>query len=65
MAREAAHLLEGSNWLPEPPRNPDDAVSDVDVPAGTAADAEAEEADLPVFFAEEAGVTEPIVEAAE
>ncbi|WP_353646752.1 ParB/RepB/Spo0J family partition protein [Mesorhizobium sp. WSM2239] len=64
MAREAARLLEGSNWLPEPLRNPDDAASDVNVPVGTAADAE-EKADLPAFLVEEAGVTESIATAAE
>jgi ParB family chromosome partitioning protein len=65
MAREAARLLEGSNWLPEPLRNPDDASAAVDARPDVGADAEESAADLPAFLVDEADVVEPIVEAAE
>ena len=65
MAREAARLLEGSNWLPEPLRNPDDASAAGDAQPDVAADADETAADLPAFLADEADVVEPVVEAAE
>ncbi len=59
MAREAARLLEGSNWLPEPLRlDGDDAVADAvgtatdDVTDETALDDDA--AKLPAFLADDA-----------
>ncbi|MCO5066789.1 MAG: ParB/RepB/Spo0J family partition protein [Rhizobiaceae bacterium] len=59
MAREAARLLEGSNWLPEPLRlDGDDAVADA---VGTATDDVTDEttldddaAELPAFLADDA-----------
>jgi ParB family chromosome partitioning protein len=65
MAREAARLLEGSNWLPEPLRNPDDASAAADLAPDVGVDAEESAADLPAFLSEEADVVEPVVEAAE
>ncbi|RWC24744.1 MAG: ParB/RepB/Spo0J family partition protein [Mesorhizobium sp.] len=71
MAREAARLLEGSNWLPEPlRRDGDDAAVDAgetvteDVTDETALDGEA--AELPAFLAT-AGTTsdEPVTIAVE
>ena len=56
MAREAARLLEGSSWLPEPlRRDGDDAVTDE-----TARDGDATE--LPAFLADAAGTSsdEPV-----
>lgn len=62
MAREAARLLEGSNWLPEPLRlDGDDAVAEAaepvtdDVTEETALEGEA--AELPAFLADDAGTT--------
>ncbi len=60
MAREAARLLEGSNWLPEPLRlDGDDAVVDADeTVAGDAADETAVDgkaAELPAYLSEDAG----------
>ncbi|KUM25614.1 DNA-binding protein [Mesorhizobium loti] len=60
MAREAARLLEGSNWLPEPLRlDGDDAVVDADeTVTGDAADETAidgEAAELPAYLSEDAG----------
>ena len=59
MAREAARLLEGSNWLPEPLRlGGDEAVADAgetvtdEVTDKTALDAAA--AELPAFLADDA-----------
>lgn len=62
MAREAARLLEGSNWLPEPLRMPGE-----DEPAGTdeADDATAESTELPAFLAGDEDVVQEVVEAAE
>jgi ParB family chromosome partitioning protein len=65
MAREAARLLEGSNWLPEPLRTPDNASAEVDARPDDGVDAEESAADLPAFLAEEADVVERVVEAAE
>ena len=65
MAREAARLLEGSSWLPEPLRNPDDASAAGDAQPDVAAVADETAADLPAFLADEADVVEPVVEAAE
>ena len=60
MAREAARLLEGSNWLPEPLRlDGDDTVADAgesvtdDVADEAARDGDA--AELPAFLADDAG----------
>ena len=65
MAREAARLLEGSNWLPEPLRNPDDA-SAASTPSRTSlTDGDGSAAELPAFLADEADAVEPVVEAAE
>lgn len=62
MAREAARLLEGSNWLPEPLRlDIDDAVTEAgdivtdDVTDETASDGDA--ADLPAFLADCTGTS--------
>jgi ParB family chromosome partitioning protein len=71
MAREAARLLEGSNWLPEPLRLAgDDAVAEAaeavaDVTDETALDIDA--AELPAFLAEDAGTSsdEPMTGAGE
>lgn len=72
MAREAARLLEGSNWLPEPLRlDVDDAVAEAaepvtdDVTDETALEGEA--AELPAFLADDAGTTsdEPAIVAGE
>ena len=59
MAREAARLLEGSNWLPEPLRlEASDAVVDIsediagDIPGEPDLDADA--AELPAFLAGDA-----------
>jgi ParB family transcriptional regulator, chromosome partitioning protein len=65
MAREAARLLEGSNWLPEPLRNPDGTSAEVDVEPDVGADADESAADLPAFLTDDADVVERIVEAAE
>ena len=65
MAREAARLIEGSNWLPEPLRNPDDTSAAVDAQPDVAADADESTVDLPAFLADETAVVEPIAEAAE
>ncbi|MCR5860605.1 ParB/RepB/Spo0J family partition protein [Mesorhizobium sp. J428] len=67
MAREAARLLEGSNWLPEPLRlGGDAAVSEAvevvtgDVTDETAVDGDA--AELPAFLADDTGMSsdEPV-----
>jgi ParB family chromosome partitioning protein len=72
MAREAARLLEGSNWLPEPLRlDGDDAVAEAaDAVTGyvtdeTALDGDA--AELPAFLADDAGASsdEPGTDAGE
>jgi ParB family chromosome partitioning protein len=58
MAREAARLLEGSNWLPEPLRlDGDDAGETVteDVTDETTLDGDA--AELPAFLADDAGTS--------
>ena len=62
MAREAARLLEGSNWLPEPLRlEVDDAVGEAaeavadDVTDETALDGDA--AELPAFLADDTGTS--------
>ncbi|TPI27610.1 ParB/RepB/Spo0J family partition protein [Mesorhizobium sp. B3-2-1] len=69
MAREAARLLEGSNWLPEPLRLDVDEVADdaVDAVAGempeeAALDSDA--AELPAFLADDADPSsdEPVTE---
>ncbi|MGX5805647.1 DNA-binding protein [Bradyrhizobium sp. Arg314] len=53
MAREAARLLEGSNWLPEPLRlNDDDVVVDAGETGTDDAEGEAA-AELPAFLADE------------
>lgn len=72
MAREAARLLEGSNWLPEPLRlDVDDADADAvetvtdDVTDQTALDGDA--AELPAFLADDTGASsdEPVTVAGE
>lgn len=72
MAREAARLLEGSNWLPEPLRLAgDDAVAEAaeavtdDVTDETALDTDA--AELPAFLADDTGTPsdEPVSGAGE
>jgi ParB family chromosome partitioning protein len=72
MAREAARLLEGSNWLPEPLRlYGDDAVGEVteavtdDVTNERALDGDA--AELPAFLADDTGTSpdEPVTVAGE
>ena len=65
MAQEAARLLEGSNWLPEPLRNPKPASTDVEGPADVLIDGDGETAELPAFLAEETAALEHLVEAAE
>ena len=65
MAQEAARLLEGSNWLPEPLRNPAAASTDVEGPADVLTDGDGETAELPAFLAEETAALEHLVEAAE
>jgi ParB family chromosome partitioning protein len=65
MAREAARLLEGSNWLPEPLRNPDEASTAIDAQPDVGVDAEESAADLPAFPADDTDVVERVVEAAE
>lgn len=62
MAREAARLLEGSNWLPEPLRlDSDDAVAEAaeavteDVTDEAALDGDA--AELPAFLADDTGTS--------
>ena len=62
MAREAARLLEGSNWLPEPLRlDVEDAVGEAaeavtgDVTDETALDGDA--AELPAFLAGDTGTS--------
>ncbi len=61
MAREAARLLEGSNWLPEPLRMPGDEPIATDEVDGVATEA----AELPAFLSGDENVAEDIVEAAE
>ncbi|MBA3448355.1 MAG: ParB N-terminal domain-containing protein [Pseudaminobacter sp.] len=61
MAREAARLLEGSNWLPEPLRMPDDAPVSGNETDGVAA----ERTELPAFLAADEKVAQQVVEAAE
>jgi ParB family chromosome partitioning protein len=63
MAHEAARLLEGSDWLPEPLRNPEATAERTDPELGAAPDADESAADLPAFL--ESDATEPVVEAAE
>ncbi|TPL71423.1 ParB N-terminal domain-containing protein [Mesorhizobium sp. B2-3-15] len=72
MAREAARLLEGSNWLPEPLRlDGDKAVANAgetaidDVTDETALDGDA--AELPAFLADDTGTSsdEPVTETGE
>jgi ParB family chromosome partitioning protein len=72
MAREAARLLEGSNWLPEPLRlDDDDAVGEAaeavadDVKDEAALDGDA--AELPAFLADDTGTSsdEPATAAGE
>jgi ParB family chromosome partitioning protein len=65
MTREAARLLEGSNWLPELLRNPEAAAEAIDPEPSAAADCDESAADLPAFLVEEGDATEPVVEAAE
>ena len=65
MAQEAARLLEGSNWLPEPLRNPKPASTNVEGPADVLIDGDGETAELPAFLAEETAALEHLVEAAE
>ncbi|MFB9342863.1 ParB/RepB/Spo0J family partition protein [Aminobacter aganoensis] len=67
MAREAARLLEGSNWLPEPLRlESDDAIAASDTAVEEAVSDEADigddAAELPAFLAEDAdpSVDEPV-----
>lgn len=60
MAREAARLLEGSDWLPEPLRRADDAPAPADDDAFSNDDEQPSE--LPAYLAEDAG---QIVEASE
>jgi len=61
MAREAARLLEGSNWLPEPLRMPGDEPAAADEATNTV---HAESTELPAFLASEASASEDAVEAA-
>jgi ParB family chromosome partitioning protein len=70
MAREAARLLEGSNWLPEPLRlDADEAGPDVgETVSDTMTDetaSDAEETELPAFLAgdAESGIDEPVTSA--
>jgi ParB family chromosome partitioning protein len=64
MAREAARLLEGSNWLPEPLRQL--GAKQVAVDDQDAAEINEEAAELPTYLAEAAdAVAQDIVEAAE
>lgn len=65
MAREAARLLEGSNWLPEPLRNPEATLEAIDQEPDPLTDADEATADLPAFLAEEADTSGPVSEAAE
>ena len=53
MAREAARLLEGSNWLPEPLRLAGGEPAIENEPAAAAQDEEA--AELPAFLANSGG----------
>ena len=57
MAREAARLLEGSNWLPEPLRlDVDEAageVGDDDAGAMSTAAVDGDAAELPAFLADD------------
>ena len=62
MAHEAARLLEGSNWLPEPLRQPD--ATPVSADDQDAAEINEEATELPVYLAADAEVAD-IVEAAE
>lgn len=61
MVREAARLLEGSNWLPEPLRMPDDAPAGGEDSDGIAV----ENTELPAFLADDKEVVEDVVQAAE
>lgn len=55
MAREAARLLEGSDWLPEPLRlDVGAAVAEADKPATNETAFESDAADLPAYLADEA-----------
>jgi ParB family transcriptional regulator, chromosome partitioning protein len=65
MAREAARLLEGSNWLPEPLPNPEAIAEATDPEPNIVAEADESAADLPAFLVEESDTTGPVVEAAE
>ncbi|CAN7585011.1 ParB/RepB/Spo0J family partition protein [Pararhizobium sp. LjRoot255] len=68
MAREAARLLEGSGWLPEPLRSDNDEASSnatataIDQGSGNA-EFDVEAADLPAFLTEDADVGDAIADA--
>lgn len=60
MAREAARLLDGSNWLPEPLRMPDSEPAD----GNECEVADAQDNELPAFLANDAsGSDEPVGDA--
>lgn len=61
MAREAARLLDGSNWLPEPLRMPGQELSAVQEPIGV----EAGSSEFPAFLAGDDEGADTVVEAAE
>ena len=70
MAREAARLLEGSSWLPEPLRQASDeapsaAGETVADDATDENDIDGDGAELPAFLADDAerGADEPVVSA--
>jgi ParB family chromosome partitioning protein len=64
MAREAARPLEGSNWLPEPLREPD-ATRVADMNGKEPVDINDETAELPAYLAEHAGAGQEIADAVE
>jgi ParB family chromosome partitioning protein len=58
MAREAARLLEGSNWLPEPLRLPgEDAVGEAAEATTDEAALDGDAAEIPAFLADDAGTS--------
>ncbi|EHK53165.1 hypothetical protein MAXJ12_31552 [Mesorhizobium alhagi CCNWXJ12-2] len=64
IAREAARLLEGSNWLPEPLREPN-ATRVADINGKEPADINDETIELPFCLAERAGAGQEIADAVE
>ncbi|WP_036242534.1 ParB/RepB/Spo0J family partition protein [Mesorhizobium sp. STM 4661] len=65
MAREAARLLEGSNWLPEPLRSPEDVTAEADGDIDATSGEIDDEANLPAYLTGDDAGSPGSLEAAE